>query len=119
RGLLDGHVVLSRSIAERGRFPAIDLLRSVSRALPDCASKDENALLATARSRLSLYESSEIMIRSGLYQSGSNSDLDRAVTCFPDLDRFIAMRFPKSVEESFEVLAEILANGEPAGDEVA
>lgn len=119
RGLLDGHIVLSRSIAERGRFPAIDVLRSVSRSLPDSASAAENALLAKARARLSLYENSEIMIRSGLYQKGANSELDCAVESFPELDKFIATRSSTSVEESFATLAKILEDAETADGDAA
>jgi flagellum-specific ATP synthase len=67
RGVLDGHVVLDRRIAERGRYPAIDLLRSVSRSLPDAASPEENRLIGEARRLLGAYERAELMIQSGLY----------------------------------------------------
>ncbi|MEK7265368.1 MAG: FliI/YscN family ATPase, partial [Pseudomonadota bacterium] len=70
RGILDGHVILERKIAERGRFPAIDVRRSVSRSLPAAASASENALLADARALLSAYEESELIIRAGLYTKG-------------------------------------------------
>src|SRR6056297_3713948 len=72
RGVLDGHVVLDRQIAERGRFPAIDLLRSVSRSLPAAATDDENALISRARVLLGAYDRSETMIRAGLYAEGSD-----------------------------------------------
>lgn len=119
RGLLDGHVVLSRDIAERGRFPAIDVLQSVSRALPDAATDAENEVLARARNLLGLYQNSEIMIRSGLYRKGSDPALDQAVAVFPELDRFIAGRSTGGVEESFEVLRACLAGadgGDAGGD---
>jgi len=63
RGVLDGHVVLDREIAERGRYPAIDALRSVSRSLPRAASEEENALIARARSLLGRHARSETMLR--------------------------------------------------------
>lgn len=62
RGVLDGHVVLERAIAERGRFPAIDIGRSVSRCLPGAADELENALIAEVRRNLGAYERAEPMI---------------------------------------------------------
>ena len=82
RGMLDGHIVLDRSIAERGRFPAVDLLRSVSRMLPDCHSDRENALLNEARVFLSKYNDLEELIKLGAYQSGSDPDVDQAIRVF-------------------------------------
>ena len=108
RGLLDGHVVLSRNIAERGRFPAVDILKSVSRSLPDAANETENQLINNARQILSLYEDSEIMVRSGLYQSGANKDVDLAVKLFPHLDAFAAAREDQGFQASFDLLANSL-----------
>ena len=109
RGLLDGHVVLSRAIAERGRFPAVDVLQSVSRSLPEAASEEENRLIAAARRYLSVYEDSEIMVRSGLYQPGANAEVDTAVALQPALDAFAAERAEGGFSASFERLAECLA----------
>ena len=81
RGVLDGHVVLDRAIAERGRFPAIDLLRSVSRSLPQAASEAENKIIGRTRQLLGAYEKSELMIRAGLYAEGSDPVLDQAIPC--------------------------------------
>lgn len=86
RGVLDGHVVLDRAIAERGRFPAVDVLRSVSRSLPHAASVPENALIARARAALGAYSESELMIRAGLYAAGTDPKLDTAVRIYPALD---------------------------------
>lgn len=112
RGLLDGHVVMSREIAERGRFPAVDVLKSVSRSLPDAATPAQNALISQTRRTLSLYEDSEIMIRSGLYQTGSNIDLDTAVSQFPDLDAFAGNRSEGTFEADFARLEECLGSKE-------
>ncbi|MBM3604430.1 MAG: flagellum-specific ATP synthase FliI, partial [Alphaproteobacteria bacterium] len=103
RGTLDGHVVLERSIAERGRFPAIDVVRSVSRSLPDAASGPENAMIARARAALGAYGESELMIRAGLYAPGSDPKLDEAVKLFPQLDDFVTKR-SSSVTDSFAIL---------------
>lgn len=92
RGVLDGHVVLDREIAERGRFPAVDVLRSVSRSLPDAASKQENVMIAQARRHLGVYDRSELMIQSGLYAAGSDPAIDAAIACVPELDDFLTMK---------------------------
>ncbi|PHQ67259.1 MAG: flagellum-specific ATP synthase FliI [Paracoccus sp.] len=107
RGTLDGHVVLERSIAERGRFPAIDVVRSVSRSLPDAASADENDLIARARAALGSYAESELMIRAGLYAPGSDPRLDEAVKLHPQLDDFVTRR-SESIQQSFMELADAL-----------
>jgi flagellum-specific ATP synthase len=107
RGTLDGHVVLDRAIAERGRFPAVDIVRSVSRALPRAASADENALIAQARAALGTYAESELMIRTGLYAEGSDPRLDEAVKLFPQLEDFVT-RKSTGIRQSFAQLAEAL-----------
>ena len=104
RGVLDGHVVLDRKIAERGRFPAIDLLRSVSRALPGAASEAENALISAARQRLGAYDRSEMMIQAGLYAKGSDPVLDAAIEAWPKLDAFLAEDEWENTQASFRRL---------------
>ncbi|MBE2278020.1 MAG: FliI/YscN family ATPase [Rhodobacteraceae bacterium] len=94
RGTIDGHVVLDRKIAERGRYPAIDLLRSVSRSLPDAASEEENSLIADARRVLGAYDRAEMMIQAGLYVPGSDRAIDRAIRLWPALDAFLAEDAP-------------------------
>ncbi len=117
RGLLDGHVVLSRSIAERGRFPAVDILKSVSRSLPEAASEDENKLISTARQVLSVYEDSEIMVRSGLYQPGANAEVDMAVNLHPAIDDFAAGRSDAGFDAAFQKLAQSLSGAKVAEDQ--
>ncbi|RMD93225.1 MAG: flagellum-specific ATP synthase FliI, partial [Alphaproteobacteria bacterium] len=104
RGVLDGHVVLDRQIAERGRFPAIDVLRSVSRSLPEAASEEENALIARARRLLGIYAESEMMIRAGLYAAGSDPQIDAAIRCWPALDAFVSEHESGSISDSFAAL---------------
>ena len=108
RGVLDGHVVLDREIAERGRYPAIDALRSVSRSLPRAASDEENAIIARARGLLGRYAQSETMLRAGLYAEGSDPSLDQAIRVWPDLDAFLAASEPGDIANSFARLAVIL-----------
>lgn len=108
RGVLDGHVVLDRQIAERGRYPAIDLLRSVSRSLPGAASAEENAQITRARSLLGTYARSETMVRAGLYAEGSDPELDQALRVWQELDAFLAETETVSIRNSFDRLALIL-----------
>ena len=111
RGVLDGHVVLDRKIAERGRFPAIDLLRSVSRSLPEAATEAENALIADARRLLGAYDRAEMMIQAGLYATGSDPLVDRAIKVWPRLDGFLAEAAPATgVAGSFDRLKASLAD---------
>ncbi len=114
RGVLDGHVVLDRRIAERGRFPAIDLLRSVSRSLPLAATEAENALIAEARHRLGTYDRSEMMIQAGLYTAGSDPEIDAAIRVFPALDAFLAENARGGIDQSFAQLRACLGH-DPAG----
>ncbi len=110
RGLLDGHVILDRAIAERGRFPAINIRRSVSRALPAAATDAENADLREARALMTAYENSEMVIRAGLYAAGSDPATDRAIALWPRLDAFVAEGAVASPQESFERLRSILSD---------
>ncbi|ARE40396.1 Flagellum-specific ATP synthase FliI [Rhodovulum sp. P5] len=108
RGVLDGHVVLDRRIAERGRFPAVDLLRSVSRSLPEAATGPENAMISQARRLLGAYDRAEMMIQAGLYAAGSDPEIDAAIAVWNRLDAFLAEDSPGGVGESFARLASVL-----------
>ena len=104
RGVLDGHIVLNREIAERGRFPAIDVSRSVSRSLPAAATAEENEIISNVRKYLGTYEQSEVMIRAGLYSEGSDLILDQAVKIWPELDSFFGKDDPEGIKNSFNRL---------------
>ncbi|MEO1539044.1 MAG: FliI/YscN family ATPase [Pseudomonadota bacterium] len=101
RGLLDGHIVLTREIAERGRFPAVDIGRSVSRALPDAASKEENTLIARARALVATYDRVEPMLSAGLYVEGQDADADEAVRLYGAFDTFVTLRDDREAEAHF------------------
>jgi len=109
RGALDGHVVLDRRIAERGRYPAIDLLRSVSRSLPDAATPEENEMITQARRLLGAYDRAEMMIQAGLYAKGSDPLVDTAIRVWPALDAFLAEEAADGIEGSFRKLTACLA----------
>ncbi|MCB2014217.1 MAG: flagellar protein export ATPase FliI [Sphingobium sp.] len=111
RGILDGHIVLSRSIAEQGRYPAIDLLKSVSRTLPHCLQPSQNALRMEARSLLSLYGDMEEMVRLGAYRSGSNPEVDRAMALAPQIEQMLRQdkQDRGNADGAFTHLSEIIA----------
>jgi flagellum-specific ATP synthase len=90
RGILDGHVVLDRAIAERGRFPPINVLRSVSRTMPDCNDAAENAVVNRARTLIAVYEDMAEMIRLGAYRNGSDAQVDEAIRYYPLIEAFLA-----------------------------
>jgi len=111
RGTLDGHVVLDRAIAERGRFPAVDLRRSVSRSAPMAWSEREAALVTRARALIARYEEAMPMIQAGLYSPGSDAELDEAIRLWHELDRFVgAPANERNTRSSFARLGEILAS---------
>lgn len=113
RGILDGHIVLERGIAERGRFPAINILKSVSRTMPDCHQEEENLLISKARRLMSIYEDMAEMIRLGAYRAGTNSEVDEAIKYNPALENFLKQRFDEfaSLESSFQQLYDVLHSG--------
>lgn len=110
RGILDGHLVLDRRIGERGRWPAIDVLRSVSRSLPRCHTDEENADLRSARSLLDAYERMAEMIRLGAYRTGSDPLVDLAIRKQPAFEAFLAQRVDErsTREATFAALRSIL-----------
>jgi len=115
RGILDGHIVLDRAIAERGRFPAINILRSISRTMPGCNNNEQNDLLVTARKYLADYNDMEEMIRLGAYRPGANREVDAAIHFYPALEEFMAQKKDESssLEQGYEQLARILQDSPP------
>ena len=89
RGILDGHVILSRKLAHANHFPAIDILESVSRVMPRVTTEEERDSAAEARSLLAAYRDAEDLIRVGAYQTGSNPETDRAVAAVHPLRNFL------------------------------
>lgn len=89
RAILDGHIVLSRHLAHRGHYPAIDVLKSVSRLMPELATADERALAVSTVERLAVLERNRQMVDIGAYERGSNADLDRALSIEPALQAWL------------------------------
>jgi len=110
RGIVDGHIVLERAIAERGRYPAINVLRSVSRLMPDCNTPEETAIVTRAKQLLATYEDMAEMIRLGAYRRGADPKVDEAIKYQPAIERFLAQAKGErtSIEAGFTELARIL-----------
>ncbi len=106
RGLLDGHVVLDRQIAERGRFPAIDVRRSLSRSVPGCNSEAENDLASKARRLLAIQSDVAEIVRLGAYRAGADPEVDRALALTPRIESVLRQRRdePSELADSFDQL---------------
>jgi flagellum-specific ATP synthase len=89
RAILDGHIVLSRRIAEGGRYPAIDVEASVSRAMHEIVSPEHQELARRFRQQLATYEQNRDLIAIGAYQRGSDPRIDAAIAIWPKLERFL------------------------------
>lgn len=114
RGILDGHIVLDRAIGERGRFPAINILRSVSRTMPGCNSEREREIVAESRKSIAAYEDMAELIRLGAYKSGTNPEVDHAIGLHPLFEKFLTQRKDErsSLTEGYQELGTILAGGQ-------
>jgi len=114
RGILDGHIVLDRAIAERGRFPAINILRSVSRVMPGCNSESEQNLVIRAKKPMTIYEDMAELIRLGAYKAGTNPEVDSAVKLYPQLEDFLAQKKDEQavLSEGYAALQAILDGAE-------
>jgi flagellum-specific ATP synthase len=89
RAVLDGHIVLSRELANHGHYPAIDVLASASRLLPDLASAEERELARRAVAALSVHARGKDLVDVGAYRAGANPELDAALKVVPELNRFL------------------------------
>jgi flagellum-specific ATP synthase len=110
RGIVDGHIVMKREIADRGRFPAIDVLRSISRSMPKALTDDQNIVIKRAKQVVSSYEDMAELIRIGAYRKGSDAKVDEAIRLYPLIEEFLSQNKDDrtSIEESFQRLAKIL-----------
>jgi flagellum-specific ATP synthase len=113
RGILDGHIVMERAIAERGRYPAINILKSVSRTMPGSCDPQFLQTVLRARQVLSTFNDMEELIRLGAYRPGSNPEVDEAIRLQPALDGFLAQgkKEATNLADGYRRLAQILAVG--------
>lgn len=115
RAILDGHVVLSRDIAQQGHYPAIDILQSASRLLPDLATEAERALVTRTVRQLAVLERNRQMVDIGAYQRGTNAALDEALALEPQLQAWLRQASGGVARaDGLRQLGEILAKGKAA-----
>ena len=112
RGILDGHIVMQRSIAERGRYPAINILKSVSRTMPKSADPQFWPVIQKARAVMATYADMEELIRLGAYRAGSSPEVDEAIRLHEPLEAFLKQRKDEnaSLADGYRQLAQILGN---------
>ena len=116
RGILDGHIMLDREIAERGRYPAVNVLRSVSRTMPGCNAPNENQMILRGKALMATYENMAEMISLGAYRQGSDANVDAAIRYHPELENFLSQDKDErtTMAEDYQALAELLAAGPDA-----
>jgi flagellum-specific ATP synthase len=115
RGILDGHIVMERAIAERGRFPAINVLKSISRTMPACQRPHEREIASTARQSLAAYANMEELIRIGAYRLGTDPQIDRAIRLNPAIEAFLSQNKDEatSLDDGFDRLKAIMDGDRP------
>lgn len=106
RGILDGHFVLDRRLAEQGQFPAINILKSISRVMNQIATEEHKQAAEKLRSLLATYEENSELIQIGAYKKGSSREIDQAIQFHPSIIRFLkqGVHEPSSFERSIEDL---------------
>jgi flagellum-specific ATP synthase len=116
RAILDGHVVLSRRIAESGQYPAIDVEASISRVMNEIASPEQIQTARQFRQTLSTYQQHRDLIAIGAYQRGSDPRVDNAITLWPRMQHFLQQDMHERVDfaASLTALKAVLAESEPA-----
>jgi flagellum-specific ATP synthase len=116
RGILDGHVVLDRRIGEAGRYPAVNVLRSLSRTVPGCLEPEEQAMVRRARALLATYADMADLVRLGAYKQGTDAEVDEAVALAPQIEAMLQQGREERVTlpEGFAKLAAALEPGRGA-----
>jgi flagellum-specific ATP synthase len=112
RGILDGHIVMERGIAERGRYPAINVLKSVSRTMPKSADPAYLPAINRARQVMATYADMEELIRLGAYRPGSSAEVDEAIRLHGPLEGFLRQDKDEvsGMNEAYQQLAQILSD---------
>lgn len=114
RGILDGHIVLDRALANKGQFPAVNVLKSISRVMSNISTKQHLDAANKFRELLSTYQNSEDLINIGAYKRGSSREIDEAIQFYPQLIQFLKQGTdePALLEESIAALTSLTGNEE-------
>ncbi len=121
RGILDGHIVLERNIAERGRYPAVNVLRSLSRTMPNCNTDAETEIVRRARQHLSVYEDMAELIRLGAYRKGTDPAVDEAIRLLGPIEGFLGQKRTErtDLKTGYSLLADIVGLPHPDAEPAA
>jgi len=113
RGILDGHIVLSRKMAHKNHYPAIDILQSISRVMSSIATKEHKQFANKLKNVLATYSESEDLINIGAYKAGSNKEIDYAISKINEVNSFLMQQVDEkfTFEETIELLKGIFADG--------
>lgn len=111
RGILDGHIVLSRELAHMGHYPAVDVLASVSRLMTEIASKEHKELALRMRTVLATYRRAEDLINIGAYARGSNEKIDEAIKYIERVNKFLCQRVEEksTLQETVDKMRDVFA----------
>ena len=115
RSIVDGHIVLDRKLAQKGHFPAIDVLQSASRVMPNVIDEGHKQAVMEARAQLALYKENEDLIRIGAYQMGQSQELDQAISMYPFLESYLRQEMDEkwSFDQSInELMSAMIRNEE-------
>lgn len=109
RGILDGHVVLNRALANNNHYPPIDVMQSVSRLMPDIVSKEHLHAANTTKSNIATYREAQDLINIGAYQAGSNPSIDRAIAANEDINAMLRQGIDQTYtwDQTMETLTQI------------
>ncbi|MGD9580733.1 MAG: flagellum-specific ATP synthase FliI, partial [Vampirovibrionia bacterium] len=98
RGILDGHIALSRELAEQNHYPAVDILGSISRLMTDLATPEHRQAAGKIKDLLATYNKSKDLINIGAYVKGTDPKIDKAIDIVPQLNKFLIQSMDKKVE---------------------
>lgn len=118
RGISDGHIVLSRQLAAKNHYPAIDVLASISRVMPKVTTKEHKIVASHLRDLLASYKESEDLITVGAYTRGSNPKIDKAISVYEDITNLLKQQVEEAftIEELFDRMLDIARKAEGAVD---